>query len=131
MAADGVEDIVRTAEHARGGGADLHKVLTDWFPVSCDECGWAWDGEGRDAPVEHGVEGGDLVDTHGGHLEEVCDVVHDGDGGPALVLALAEVEEGDDGGLLVLRGVVGDDFLGTLEVLGGEFEGNLGGVREG
>ena len=85
--------------------------------------------ERRDAPVEHGVEGGDLVDAHGGHLEEVGDVVHDGDGRPALVLALAEVEKGDDGGLLVLGRVVGDDFLCTLHVLGGELEWDLLGAE--
>lgn len=32
---DGVDDLVRaaTAEHARGGGADLDKVVADRFPV--------------------------------------------------------------------------------------------------
>ena len=111
VTADGVQDLVRTTKHAGGGGADLDKVLANGLAV------------------EHGVEGGDLVDTHGGHLEEIGDVVHDGYGRPSFVLTLAEVEERDDGGFLVLRGVVGDDFLGTLEVLGGELEGDLGGVR--
>lgn len=111
VATDGVEDIVRATKHARGGSADLDKVLADGLAV------------------EHGVEGGDLVDAHWGHLEEFCDVVHNGDGSPALVLALAEVEEGDDGGLLVLRGVVGDDFLCTGEVVGSELERDLGEMR--
>ena len=83
----------------------------------------------RDVPVEHGVERRDFVYTHRRHLEEFCDVVHDGDGRPALVLALAEVEKGDDGGLLVLGRVVGDDFLCTLHVLGGELEWDLLGAE--
>lgn len=29
----GVQDVVRAPEHARGGGADLDEVLTDWFSV--------------------------------------------------------------------------------------------------
>lgn len=86
-------------------------------------------GRDRDVPVEHGVEGGDFVDTHGGHVEEVGDIVHDGNGCPALVLALAEVEKGDDGGLPVLGRVVGDDFLGALHVVGSELEGELRSVR--
>ena len=57
------------------------------------------------APVEHGVERRDFVYTHRRHLEEFCDVVHDGDGRPALVLSLAKVKEWNDSGLLVMRGV--------------------------
>lgn len=33
MAADGVEDVVRAAEHARCRRADLHEVLADWLPA--------------------------------------------------------------------------------------------------
>ncbi len=48
-------------------------------------------------------------------------------------MALSEVEEGDDGSLLVLGRIMGDDFLCTLEVFGDELEGNLRAVwvREG
>lgn len=51
--------------------------------------------------VVHGVEGSDLVDTGRGHLKEPGDLIHDGDGREA-VLALAQVEQGHHGGLLVL-----------------------------
>ena len=79
----------------------------------------------RDVPVEHGVEGSDLVDAHRGHLEELRYVVHDGDGCPALVLALPEVQEGDDSRLLVLRWVPRDNLLRALQVLGVELEWDL------
>ena len=36
LLADGVEDVVRAAEHARGGGTHLNKVLTDGFPAWCE-----------------------------------------------------------------------------------------------
>ena len=65
--------------------------------------------------VVHGVEGGDLVDAHGGHLEQAGDLVHDTDAGEA-VLALAEVEDGHDGGLLVLRRVPLQDLRHHLLV---------------
>ena len=52
--------------------------------------------------VVHGIEGGDLVDAGRGHLEQAGDLVHDADRGEA-VLALAEVQQRHDGGLLVLR----------------------------
>lgn len=40
--------------------------------------------------VVHGVKGSDFVNTHGGHLEETSDFVHDADGAET-VLALTEV----------------------------------------
>ena len=87
---------------------------------------WACGGAAREnAPVEHGVEGRDLVHAHGRHLEELGDIVHNADACPALVLPLTKVEERDDGGLLVLRRVVRDDLLRTLQVLRGELERDL------
>ena len=46
------------------------------------------------------------------------------------MLALAEVEEGHDGGLFVLWGVSFEDLVDDFEVLGREFEGE-GGVVVG
>jgi hypothetical protein len=80
--------------------------------------------------VVHGVEGGDLVDAHGGHLEEAGDFVHDADRGEA-VLALAEVEEGHDGGFFVLRRVALEDLGDDGLVGGGELEGHVGVVVGG
>lgn len=91
--------------------ACLHKVLAD----------------GR--PVVHRVEGGDLVDTHGRHLEEARDLVHDADRREA-VLALAQVEDRHDGGLLVLRGVSLEQLFDDSLVFGRKFEGD-GGVVVG
>lgn len=80
--------------------------------------------------VVHGVERRDLVDSHGRHLEEARDLVHDAQAGES-VLALAEVEDGHDGGLLVLRRVPGQDLFDEHIVLLGEFEGDAGVVVGG
>lgn len=83
------------------------------------------------AAVVHGVEGSNLVDTHGRHLEEARDLVHDAEAGES-VLALAEVEDGHHGGLLVLGRVAGQDLLDHGIVLLAELEGDarivVGGV---
>ena len=78
----------------------------------------------RRIPVVHGVEGGDLVDTHWGHFQYPRNLIHDADAGEA-VLALAEVEERHDGGLLVLGRVPRDNLLDELLVLRRELEGNV------
>lgn len=75
--------------------------------------------------VVHGVERRHLVDAHGGHFEQASDLVHDADGGEA-VLALSEVEDGHDGGLLVLRGVALEDLGDDGLILSVELEGNIG-----
>ena len=75
--------------------------------------------------VVHGIERRHFVDTHWWHLEYPRNLVHDADAAES-VLALSEVEERHDGGLLVLGGVTGDDFLDELLILRREFEGNLG-----
>jgi hypothetical protein len=74
--------------------------------------------------VVHGVESGNLVDAHGGHFQSAGDLVHDADTAET-VLALAKVEQGHDGGLLVLRRVSAEDFLNELLVLGIESEGDV------
>lgn len=108
LTAHGVQDLCRPPEHTRCCRANLDKVCTDRLTV------------------EHGVEGGDLVNAHSWHLQQLRDVVHDANTCPALVLALAEVEQGNDGGFLVLGRVPCNDLLGTLHVFGVEFEGDLG-----
>lgn len=74
--------------------------------------------------VVHGVESSDLVDSHRRHLQESRNLVHDTDAGET-VLPLAEVEQRHDGGLLVLAGVAGQDFLDELLILGVELEGDV------
>ena len=44
-------------------------------------------------PHEHCVEGGDLVDPHPGHADDLGHVMHGGDGQPASVLTLGEVKQ--------------------------------------
>lgn len=72
--------------------------------------------------VVHGIKRGDLVHTHGWHLQYPRDLVHDADACESM-LALTEVEEWHDSGLLVLRRVPGDNLLDELFILGSEFEG--------
>jgi hypothetical protein len=108
----------RLAEKARQhkgiayGRADLDKVLADGLAVV------------------HGVEGCNLVDTHWGHLEHASDLIHDADAGEA-VLALAQVEQGHDGGLFVLLGVSLEDLGHDGFILLVEFEGDIGVVLGG
>lgn len=87
--------------------ADLHEVLAHWFPV------------------KHRVEGCDLVDTHRGHLQDPCDLVHDTDAGEAM-LALSQVQKRHDSGLLILRGVALKDLIDESEVLLIELERDRG-----
>lgn len=74
--------------------------------------------------VVHGVESGNLVDTHGGHFQPAGNLVHDTDTAET-VLALTKVEKGHDGGLLVLRRVSAEDLLNELFILGVELEGDI------
>jgi hypothetical protein len=74
--------------------------------------------------VVHGVESGDLVDTHRRHFQSAGNLVHDADAAET-VLALAEVEQGHDGSLLVLGRVSAEDFFDELLILGVEGEGNV------
>lgn len=81
-------------------------------------------------PVVHGVEGGHFVDSHGRHLQQASYLVHDTDAGEA-VLALAQVEQGHDGGLLVLLGIPLEDLGDDGFILLVEFEGDIGIVVRG
>jgi hypothetical protein len=99
-------NFARNARHRGGlayGSADLDKVLADGLAVV------------------HGVEGCDFVNAHGGHLQHAGDLVHDADAGET-VLALTKVQQGHDGGLLVLGRVTLEDLIDDLEVLLGELE---------
>ncbi len=80
---------------------------------------------GRHGPVEHRVERHDLVHPHGCHFEQLGHVVHNTDARPSLILSLADVKERDDSCFLVLRWVMGDDFIGAFKVLRCELERNL------
>lgn len=83
-------------------------------------------GAKESAPVEHGIEGCNFINTHGGHLKEVRDIIHHADACPSLVLPLAEVKQGNNCCFLILRWVFGNNFLRAFHVLRGEFERNLG-----
>jgi hypothetical protein len=60
-------------------------------------------------PVVHGVESRNFVYTHGWHLQYPRNFIHNADAAESM-LALSQVEKRHYGGLLVLRGVPGDDF---------------------
>ena len=75
---DGVEDLVRAPEPARGGGADLDVVLASRVPH------------------EHGVEGGYLINSHPGHANDLCHMMHARDWQPASVLSLGKIKKGDN-----------------------------------
>ena len=75
-------------------------------------------------PVVHGIEGGNLIDSHWGHLQYPSDLVHNADGRKAL-LPLAEVEERHDRRLLILGRVAFEDLFDESVVLRGELEGDI------
>ncbi len=102
MLLDGLFNILTAANHTRCGSTQLNKVLSDLLAV------------------EHGVEGCDFVDAGRFDLADLCHLVHGGYGKPAPVLALGEVEEGDDSGLLVVVGVFGEDLFDATVVFFGE-----------
>ena len=68
---------------------------------------------------------GRTVYTHGGHLQQSSDLVHDTDTRESM-LSLTEVENGHDGSFLVLWWVSFENLIYELLVLGGEFEGDAG-----
>lgn len=74
--------------------------------------------------VIHGVERGNLIDTHRRHLQQPGNLIHDTDACEA-VLALAKVEKRHHGGFLILWGVALEDFGDELLTDGIEFKGNL------
>ena len=37
LCTDGIENVIRAVEHARGGGANLNKMLSNGFPTREDE----------------------------------------------------------------------------------------------
>ena len=62
-------------------------------------------------PVEHGVEGGDLVDLDGRHVQHGGHLVHGRQRQPPTCLSLRQVQHRDDGGLLVVPRIAGHDQL--------------------
>lgn len=78
-----------TAEEAGGRAADLEVVLADL------------------GAVEHRVEGSDLVDLHGGHLEDLCNLVHRGQGQEVVVLLLSDEQDRNAARRLVVVRVLG------------------------
>jgi len=99
---NGVHDSRGVTQHAGRGGAHLEEVLAHLLPV------------------EHRVEGGDLVHPHRVHLQHLSHMVHGGDGQPAF-LALGQVKGRHHGCLLVLCGVLLNDRSKARLVLRIEF----------
>ena len=74
-------------------------------------------------PVVHGIEGRDLVHTHGWHFQYPRYLIHDADASET-VLSLSKIEKRHNSSLLVVGGVSRDDLLDELLILGTELEGN-------
>ena len=87
MRFNGALNVFGSANHAGCGAAELNKVLSHL------------------CSIEHGVEGGDFVDSCWSHVDNVGNLVHGGDGQPTAMLALGQVEERDNAGLFVIGGV--------------------------
>ena len=104
MLLDSLDDVSRTSQLARGCSAHLQVILADL------------------GPIEHGVEGGDLVDLHGLHIEDLGDFVHCGESEEVIVLLLRDEQGRDACRLLIVRGVFVEQLLYLLVVLFGELE---------
>lgn len=76
-------------------------------------------------PIEHGVEGSDLVDLHGSHVEDLGDFVHGGEGQEVVVLLLGNEQDRDAGRLFVVGRVLLEELIDLLVVLRGELEWSL------
>lgn len=108
-------------------GVVVH-TWTKFFPIgslSKFSCKMFCYGPRKGSPIEHSIEGRDLVNTHGWHLKKFSNIVHDANARPTLVLSLTKVEERDDSSLLVLRRVFRNDFVRTFHILGSELKGDL------
>ena len=81
-------------------------------------------------PVVHGIGRRHLIHSHRRHLQESCHLVHHAQRCEAG-LALSEVEQRHDGGLLVLGWVAGEDLFDYGLVLRAELEGDGGVVLGG
>jgi hypothetical protein len=75
-------------------------------------------------PVVHGVEGRNLVDTHGRHFQQSRHLIHNTDASET-VLSLSKVEQGHDSCFLVLARIPSEHLLDKLFILRVEFEGNV------
>lgn len=84
-----------------------------WFSYRCAKLNKVF---ANRLTVVHGIESSDFVDTHGGHLQEAGDLVHDANAGEA-VLTLAQIQERHDGGLLVLGRIALEDLIDQSLVL--------------
>ena len=87
-----LENLISAANHARCRRANLDKVLPDRFPRRAKYTSAA---RKRTiffyAPIKHGIKGRDLVHPHRRHLDQLRNIVHDANAGPAIILALAKV----------------------------------------
>ena len=96
-----------TSEEARGGATDLQMVLANL------------------CPVEHGVERGDFIDLHGGHLEDLGSLVHSRQSQEVVVLLLGDEKHGDHGAALVVVRVLVKELLDSCVRLVVELEWRL------
>lgn len=75
-------------------------------------------------PIIHRIKRRNLIYPHGRHIQQARYLVHDAYTREA-VLALAEIENGHDGCLFVLRRVAGEDLFDEFFIGCVEFEGEV------
>jgi hypothetical protein len=78
-------------------------------------------------PIEHGVKCGYFIDTHWRHFQEICNVVHNANARPSFILALTEIKKRNNCSFLILRRIVRNNILCTLQISNVKSEGNLNG----
>ncbi len=75
--------------------------------------------------IEHSVERGNLIDLHGGHLEDLGDLVHSRQSQEVIVLLLSDEKSGDHAAGLVVVGVLGLELFNGGVAFLGELKGAL------
>ena len=98
MFLNGLLDVFATTDHTGSRSAQLNEVLA----------------HGR--AIEHGVKGGNFVDTDGCHLTNLGHLVHGSEGQPAAALALGQVQERDHRCLFVVVRVLAQNVIHALVI---------------
>jgi len=103
-----LHDAIRIAEPAWSGAAKLHVEFSNRIAI------------------KHGVEGRDFVDANARHIQHIGTPLHSAQWQPPSVLSLSQVKNGNERGLFMPFRIIGLDGFNSLEILLGEFEGNIG-----
>lgn len=85
----------------------LHEIFPNWIPI------------------KHCIKGGNFVNSHSWHLQDLCHVIHCWNWKPIGILTLSQFEQRDHGCFFILRGILWNYFLDFGLVFACKSEFNL------